>query len=126
MAYVQFTDSNKTAIVSVFACPQDPDLYPNQGEVDETDARYLAFMNPVIPLTCTPYQFVAALTQQNLRTQVESLIANASTPQGIKDAYNRAQVFIETDPNIISMATQLGQTTEQIHALFELARTLNA
>lgn len=47
--YVQFSEDNKE-IVSVFAgihpgvAPQDPEVYPNQGEVDEDDPRYVAFM----------------------------------------------------------------------------------
>lgn len=41
--YVQFTDSKEAAISSVFSCPQDPDLYPNQEEMETSDNRYKAF-----------------------------------------------------------------------------------
>lgn len=44
--YVQFTDSTKATIQSVFSCAQDSVDYPNQGIVDVTDSRYLAFINP--------------------------------------------------------------------------------
>lgn len=47
MPFVQFSDSTETKIVSVFACQQDSDEYPNQGEVDQNDARYLTFINPL-------------------------------------------------------------------------------
>ena len=42
--YVQFSDNTETTIVSVFANPQDPETFPNQGTVEETDARYVAFL----------------------------------------------------------------------------------
>jgi alkylhydroperoxidase family enzyme len=44
--FVQFTDSTKTAIQAVFGCAQDAAAYPNQGEIDDDDALYLAFSNP--------------------------------------------------------------------------------
>jgi hypothetical protein len=44
--FVQFADEGELAVVSVFAGPQDPDDYPNQGLVQVDDARYLAFINP--------------------------------------------------------------------------------
>ena len=45
MKFVQFSDSKKTKIVSVFDSPQDADLYTNQGEVEDDDDRYLAYKN---------------------------------------------------------------------------------
>jgi hypothetical protein len=42
--FVQFSDATKSAITSVFACEQDPDEHPHQGNVDESDPRYLAFI----------------------------------------------------------------------------------
>jgi len=44
--YVQFADSTESAIVAYFAGPQDPAAYANLGTVDDTDPRYLAFLNP--------------------------------------------------------------------------------
>lgn len=47
--HVQFSADGKE-IISVFAGlhpgvpPQDPDVYPNQGEVEEDDPRYVKFM----------------------------------------------------------------------------------
>jgi len=45
--YVQFTDSTETAVSTVFGCPQDPNVYPNQAAIPDTDPRYQAFLNPV-------------------------------------------------------------------------------
>jgi hypothetical protein len=80
---------------------------------------------PVGPLTCTPFQIRAALTKLNLRASVEAAVS-ASTDQSVKDAWQYAQQFIENDPFIVSMATQLGQTSDQIHQLFQLAQTLQS
>jgi hypothetical protein len=33
----------------VFAGPQDQEVYPNQGEVSDDDARYLAFIASTLP-----------------------------------------------------------------------------
>ncbi|MGP2413868.1 hypothetical protein ACTUSQ_06845 [Pantoea ananatis] len=44
MAYVQFSDSSKTKIISTFASPQEEGVYENYGEVEETDERYLAYL----------------------------------------------------------------------------------
>ncbi|WP_343618835.1 hypothetical protein [Ralstonia sp.] len=42
---VQFTDSKKTTICAYFGAPQDPDVYANLGQIETTDARYVAFYN---------------------------------------------------------------------------------
>jgi len=44
MAYVQFSDSSKTKIISTFASPQGEGVYENYGELEETDERYLAYL----------------------------------------------------------------------------------
>lgn len=46
MKYVQFSDSTQSAVVSVFSCPQDASVWPNQGAVTDDDLRYLAFADP--------------------------------------------------------------------------------
>jgi hypothetical protein len=37
---VQFSDADKTEIVAVFSCPQDPEIFPNQGQVDLSDPMW--------------------------------------------------------------------------------------
>lgn len=66
--YVQFSDSAQTKIISVFSCPQDPAIYPNQAEVDATDERYVAFKTPPVPV-------VAAPTLAELQAQLATLTA---------------------------------------------------
>lgn len=41
--YVQFKDSTKTEVISVFSCKQDSKVFPYQGVVQENDERLLAF-----------------------------------------------------------------------------------
>lgn len=43
--FVQFSDSTQLSVVGVFANAQNPTIYPNQGEIDISDARYAAFFN---------------------------------------------------------------------------------
>ncbi|VWB98605.1 hypothetical protein [Burkholderia lata] len=45
--FVQFSDESETAISSVFGCKQNPDFYPNQGEVDANDDRYAAYVKSI-------------------------------------------------------------------------------
>ena len=78
---------------------------------------------PVQPLTVTPYQIRAALTQAGLRAQAEAFVAS-STNQSVKDAWAYAQIFIENDAFITAAASALGQTPAQVHALFQLGGTL--
>lgn len=48
---VTFKDSTEAVVTGYYAAPQDPDLYPNLGEIEEDDQRYLDFLarqNPPI------------------------------------------------------------------------------
>ncbi|OWS76287.1 hypothetical protein CBW22_07440 [Pantoea sp. VS1] len=49
--YVQFSDEKQTLIVSIFSCAQDPEIWPNQGIVDESDPRYKDYWNGMDMLT---------------------------------------------------------------------------
>jgi len=40
--YVQFADASRSRVIAIFGGPQDPAAWPNMGEIDITDARYLA------------------------------------------------------------------------------------
>ncbi|WP_246874749.1 tail fiber assembly protein [Pantoea ananatis] len=47
--YVQFDGADLKVVQSVFSGPQDEKIYPNQGEVDESDDRYKEFINSLRP-----------------------------------------------------------------------------
>jgi hypothetical protein len=49
--FVQFSDASQKTVVAVFGCPQDEVAYPNQAQIDASDSRYLAFINPVSQLS---------------------------------------------------------------------------
>ncbi|MBP1314274.1 hypothetical protein [Herbaspirillum sp. 1130] len=43
--HVQFADETAAEIVAFFATAQDPNFYPNQGEVETSDDRYVHYWN---------------------------------------------------------------------------------
>ncbi len=45
MKYVQFSNETHTAVVGVFAGPQDPEVWPNMGEVEDDDPRHIAYLD---------------------------------------------------------------------------------
>lgn len=48
--FVQFSNDQKTEVVAIFANEQpDKEIYPNQGEIEDDDPRYLTFVNPPRP-----------------------------------------------------------------------------
>lgn len=49
--YVQFSDENETEVIGVFAAPQPEEYFPHQGEIDDTDPRYVAFLAKLNPTT---------------------------------------------------------------------------
>lgn len=60
---VQFEDETLSKIRGVFGSEQDPDFYPYQGVVEESDPRYLAFIAstaPSLPSLPTAAEMVAA------------------------------------------------------------------
>lgn len=44
--YVQFSDPRQERIINAFSSPQDRAVWPNMGEVEDSDPRYVAFLNP--------------------------------------------------------------------------------
>lgn len=44
---VQFSDAKKTEIIAYLAGPQDPEDFPNQGDVDTDDPQWAVFYDKV-------------------------------------------------------------------------------
>jgi hypothetical protein len=59
--FVQFSDATETQVVAVFGSAQDAVAFPNQAEVDETDPRYQAFVNPASTLAGAQAAQITAL-----------------------------------------------------------------
>ncbi|MBR8188301.1 MULTISPECIES: hypothetical protein [Burkholderia cepacia complex] len=49
-AFVEFFDAAETIILSVFSCPQDINIYPNQAAISTSDNRYASFYNGLPPI----------------------------------------------------------------------------
>lgn len=73
-------------------------------------------------LTCTAYQFRAALNQLGKRQEVESTVA-ASASQDLKDAWEYGTTYERLSPYVLDMQSALGSTDAEVDAIFELART---
>lgn len=47
--YVQFSDNKETEVIGQFAAPQPTEFFPYQGEIEESDPRYTAFVKTLQP-----------------------------------------------------------------------------
>ena len=47
MIHVNFSNKEKTKIVSYFSCAQDADAYPNQGTVEASDPLWITFYESI-------------------------------------------------------------------------------
>jgi len=76
---------------------------------------------PVAPITLTAYQLRAALNQLTLRANVESIVS-ATTVQDVKDCWQYASNFNQSDPLVAQILA--GLTAAQITNVFTLGVTL--
>lgn len=93
--------------------PPDP-----QPEIDLQNWRNSA--------TCTPFQGRMALINGGLMSQVEAIIADPSTPEETKVAWEYAIQWRRASPLIENLGAALGLTAEQIDDLFKEAQTIQA
>jgi hypothetical protein len=63
--YVQFSGDDEKKVVSVFAAPQNAEDYPNQGEIDSGDPRYIDFVTPAEPEAVDPVDKLKAFLSAN-------------------------------------------------------------
>ena len=75
----------------------------------------------VIP-SISPRQIRMALTRVNLRAYVEAAVASGDTD--LKDWWEFSTSFERLNPQVIAMGTALGQTAEELDALWLLGSTL--
>jgi hypothetical protein len=125
LGFVPGFDPQNPPQANTYAVPDDVQV----GWVKSTSGLFVAPTDalapsiPSPPLTCTPYQFKAALIQLGLYTQAQAAVAAGS--QLIQLAWAESQIFVEDDSTITAMAAALGKTSADIHALFVLAKTLS-
>lgn len=80
----------------------------------------------VIPQSVTRFQAMAALSNAGLLAQVETLMANASTPAIYALAWNEALSFDRNSATVAAMAQSLNLTSAQLDALFTAAAAISA
>ncbi len=76
LIYVAYTDSTETTVSTLFSCAQDKTGYPYQGTIEDSDPRYLAFVNPASTLTGA----------QEVQTATVSAACEAAITAGISSA----------------------------------------
>ena len=71
---------------------------------------------------CTPRQIRQVLTAVGLRAAVEAAVAAGS--QDLRDWWEFSTIIERTHPEVIAMGAALGQTPEQLDALFTAGAAL--
>ena len=77
---------------------------------------------PVVIADVTPRQIRMALSRAGLRASVEAAIAAGS--QDLKDWYEFSTTFQRSQPLVVQMGIDLGQSPAQLDALWQLAASL--
>lgn len=130
MTHVQFNDGTKTVIVASFGCPQDPEVFPNQGEVDNDDPRYLAFTGrsaaPQVPFAVTKRQGRLALLSAGKLDLVAVAIAALPSPQreAADIEWNDATNYERHSPFVVLLGEKIGLDPAELDALFIEAANL--
>ena len=75
-----------------------------------------------VPQVISPRQIRMALTDMNLRTQVESAVAAGD--QHLKDWYEFSTAFERNHPQVLAMAAVLNVSDADLDALWKLGATL--
>lgn len=75
-----------------------------------------------IPSSVSPRQIRQALTRQNLRNQVETVVATGD--QDLKDWWEFSTEFLRYHPQVITVGELLGKTPEELDKLWVLAASL--
>lgn len=101
----------------------EPVVIDYLGEpADLTKAEPPAPVPPVVPLSVSPRQIRLALNQLGLRAAVEAYVLAAD--QDVKDSWQFAADFDRDHSMVATAGAALGKTSDEIDALFELAKTL--
>ena len=98
-----------------------------QGCVQITEEEAAAIQEATKPVPApvtqiSPRQIRMALTQLNLRSQVEAAVVAGD--QDMKDWYEFSTYFDRNHPQVLAMATALSVTDAQLDALWKLGATL--
>ncbi len=128
LATIEARDAALTQAQADLAAAQSA-LAASQAAQAELQAKLDALTGGVIdgvPQQVTAFQAKAALLDAGLLPQVESIMAQDSTPALAKLAWATAQVFNRSSPTVAAMASALGLTDAQIDALFVAGAAITA
>ena len=90
--------------------------------ISESEAQSLIPASVPNPISVSPRQIRQALSQSNLRADVETAVAAGD--QDLKDWWEYATSFVENHAQVVAMAQQLNLSDAQLHDLFVLASSL--
>lgn len=78
--------------------------------------------DPMPNIVVSPRQIRTALSQANLRTQVEAAVATG--PQALKDWWEYATAFESKHAEVQAMGAALSKSPAEVYAVFQLAQSL--
>lgn len=104
------------------ADPANSDYQKYQAWLAEGNTPEPADPVPVASPQISPRQIRMALTQMNLRSQVEAAVAAGD--QDLKDWYEFSTYFDRNHPQVTAMAQILNVSDAELDALWELGATL--
>jgi hypothetical protein len=111
-------------ISAMWKGPSSKDYQDIQNEIKQIKDKYpIESSETFVPLVVTPFQAKAALFQAGLLSEVETHIAN-SEPL-IQMAWNEALEFKRYSPAILSLASSLGWSDNDLDQLFINAYDIN-
>lgn len=105
--------------------PKDFGLIPStcvEITKEEADAILASKVQIPVPDRISPRQIRMALTQMNLRSAVESAVAAGD--QDLKDWYEFSTYFDRNHSQVLTMASALGVSSQQLDDLWSLGATL--
>jgi len=125
-AVVQYTDESGAVWTVPLGCGNRLETLMNDW-VSQGNTTVPADPIPVvIPQSVSRFQAKAALANAGLLSQVETIMADPSTPAMYKLAWSDAQEFLRTSPTIAALSGLLSLTSAQLDQLFIAAATITA
>jgi len=101
----------------------DPETWlPNCTPISDAEADALRPATTPFVAPLTPRQIRMALSRAGLRSTVEGAVVAGD--QDLKDWWEWSQAFERLHPQVVAMGAALGQTDEDMDALWALGATL--
>lgn len=97
-----------------------------EAQIASLQAQIVALQTPTAddPNVVTDLQARLALAQAGLLDQIDTALAALPASDPVKIYYDRALTWHRDNPHVLALAEQFGLSSEQVDALFALAKTL--